>query len=322
MTADPGSPSRPALGLAIAVHNRLALTQACLQSVFACWDTDPFDEIIVVDDRSTDATAAWLADRADRLRVLSNVERSGFGANMNRAAAAASSEFVVLLNNDTVVAPGWSRAMLREALADQAAVVVGNRQLYFDGASINHAGIVFDHLSRPHHLHIGEAPDFLPALASRTFQAVTGACWLVRRQTFLDLGGFDATFRNGYEDIDFCLRAGAAGWRVRYAGDSVIRHHVSASEGRHDHALINEARFLSRWRGKVKADLNAFRARDGLPPFRFRVDELEGSPGGIMRGLRRFRRLRVARGAVDALLRVPGAAAVADLVARRLHRVR
>jgi GT2 family glycosyltransferase len=306
--------------LVIAVYNRLDLTRACLDSVFACWDTDPFDEILIVDDCSTDGTAEWLASLGTRVTVLTNTERSGFGLNMNRAAAVSTAEFLVLLNNDTIVTPNWSRIMLREALADPAIGVVGNRQLHADGASINHAGLVFDHLFRPRHLYFGEAPDFPPALANRPFQAVTGACWLLRRALFLELEGFDPAFRNGWEDVDFCLRARARGWTIWYAGESVIRHHVSASEGRHDHEDENAALFRSRWKGMIEPDMEVVRARDGQPPSRVPIEELGGQPSPLMNGLRRIRRLPLMRQAVDRMLHLPGITALADHVARRLRR--
>ena len=80
---------------------------------------------------------------------------------------------------------------------------------------------------------------------------MTGACVVIRREVFLELGGFDEGFRNGFEDVDLCLRAGSLGYRHFVANRSVIYHHVSASPGRRQHESANVRRYLDRWQGRV-----------------------------------------------------------------------
>jgi len=199
---------------------------------FANADPDISTEIIVVDDCSTDGTEDYLNTIGDRVRVLRNIERGCFGHNMNKAAALARANYLVLLNNDTEVTPFWLRRLLDAARADPTIGVVGNCHLYLGTGHINHAGMVFDERCQPTHLYMDKPADFPPAKISRDFQTLSGACLLVPRKVFVELGGFDPEFRNGFEDVDFCLRARQRGYRVRYVGDSVIYHHVGSSPDR------------------------------------------------------------------------------------------
>ena len=318
ITIDSGLQEAP-ISLLIAVHNRVELTRACLDSVLAHADTDPFAEIVVIDDCSTDGTGCYLGSLGDGFRVLTNETRGHFGQNMNRAAALAGSDYLLLLNNDTVVTAHWSRRMLDAARRDPAIAIVGNRQLHPETGLIVHAGIAFDHRFLPAHLHAGRAETFPPALIGREFQAVTGACWLIRRALFLKLGGFDVEYRNGWEDIDFCLRARAHGFRIWYAAESVIYHHTSASEGRFDHEDRNQARFGGIWRGKITPDLDLLLRGDGVTPPRRPLDEMEGEPSRLFLALRAMRRHRWLDGVFSACLRVPGVLLLVDLCARGLR---
>lgn len=252
----------PDVSLLIPVHNRVELTRACLDSLFTHDDPNIGVEIIVIDDCSTDSTADYLDLMGGRIRVLRNDTRGCFGHNINKAAAVARGHYLVLLNNDTEVTPLWLRRMLDAARADPMIGVVGNRQLYPSTGNINHAGVVFDEQCRPVHLYPDKPADFPPANLSRDFQTLTGACLLVPRAVFSELGGLDPEFRNGHEDTDFCLRARRRGYRVHYVADSVIYHHIGSSPGRYDSEGANERHFAAKWRGKIVSDLHDYVTRD------------------------------------------------------------
>jgi len=253
----------PTVSLLIPVHNRADLTRVCLESLFTHADPEILTEIIIVDDCSTDGTDEYLRSLGNQVRVLRNESRGCFGHNINRAAPVARGEYLLLLNNDTEVTPFWLRRMLDAAQRDLAIGVVGNRQLYPGSGTINHAGMVFNSECRPIHLYPGKPADFWPANVSREFQAVTGSCWLVRRSVFVELGGFDPKFQNGWEDVDFCLRLRERGYKVWYAADSIIYHHVSASPGRFDVETHNERYFADKWRDRIDPDLDDYLTRDG-----------------------------------------------------------
>jgi GT2 family glycosyltransferase/tetratricopeptide (TPR) repeat protein/glycosyltransferase involved in cell wall biosynthesis len=252
----------PKVSVLIPVHNRVELTRACIDSLFAYADPDISTEIIVIDDCSTDGTADYLDSIYDRIRVFRNAERGCFGHNMNKAAALARSNYFVFLNNDTEVTPFWLRRILDAALGDPTIGAVGNCQLYSNTHRINHAGMVFDERCQPVHLYEDKASNFAAARVSRDFQAVTGACLLVPRKVFFELGGFDPEFRNGFEDVDFCLRARQRGYRVRYVGDSVIYHWVGSSPGRFGNEAQNQQYFAAKWAGKIVPDRQDYLVRD------------------------------------------------------------
>ena len=227
----------------IPLFNCLPLTQAMLASLRATLPPGLAHEIILVDDCSTDGTREWLATLPDPpCRVVLNEKNLGYAANNTRGAALARGEFLALLNNDLVLRPGWLEPML-EVFAQKAAVgLVGNVQLDAATHAIDHRGVRFDLLGRPIHVQRRWALG-----SCSRYRAVTAACCLVQTGLFREGGGFDLAFRNGYEDIDFCLRLGRAGYRHYVANRSRVLHHVSASPTRHAREDENLRLFLSRW---------------------------------------------------------------------------
>src|SRR5690606_26297479 len=132
----------PQVSIIIPVHNKFAYTAACLRSLAEHADATPF-EVIVVDDLSTDATAARLA-QISGIRSIRNAENLGFVGSCNAGAAIAQGEFVLFLNNDTLVTADWLGALLR-CFAEQAdAGLVGSRLVYPDGRLQEAGGIVFN----------------------------------------------------------------------------------------------------------------------------------------------------------------------------------
>jgi Flp pilus assembly protein TadD len=168
------------------------------------------------------------------------------------------------LNNDTIPLQGWLNALVADADAHPEAGMVGSKLLFADG-TIQHAGVVFDRQDLlPYHIYRGLAADLPAVNQRREFQVVTGACMLVRRDVFQDLGGFDEEYRNGFEDVDLCLKAGAKGHAVIYQPRSVLYHLESQTAGRKTHDQANISRFLSRWNANWwRGDADRQYHRDG-----------------------------------------------------------
>jgi GT2 family glycosyltransferase len=237
------------LSVIIPLFNNLALTRACVDSLQATLPAGLAHEIILIDDGSTDGTRDWLATLAPPFRVVLNERNLGFAVTNNRAAAPAHGDFLALLNNDLVLLPGWFEPLLRahRSLLGRAGAI-GNVQLDARTGLIDHTGIVINHQGKPVHDRA------LPSALSRFFStvrrvpAVTGACLLIERPLWRQLGGFDEGFINGGEDVDLCFRALSAGRVNAVALTSVIRHHVSSSVGRKRHDEQNSRRLARRWR--------------------------------------------------------------------------
>lgn len=271
----------PTCSIVIPVHGRAALTRRCLDALLAEPDAAGA-EVIVVDDGSPDGTAELLAGYGAAIRVHARATAGGFATACNEGAALARGELLLFLNNDTLGEPGWLAALLADAVAHPAAAAIGAKLLFPDG-SVQHAGVAIGRDGLPRHLYAG-FPAAHPAVSrSRAFQAVTGACLLVRRSAWEQAGGFDAGYRNGLEDTDLCLRLGALGHGVRCCHESVLVHLESPTRGRRGPDIdAGVARFRARWAGRVRPDDLEHFAADGLlrveygdtHPLRLTVDPL------------------------------------------------
>lgn len=237
----------------VPVHNNAALTRQCLDAIFAARPSVS-TEVIVVDDGSTDETRQLIQNYGRGIRLVLRATNAGFATACNEGAAAAVSEFLVFLNNDTVPQPGWLDALVQYARRHPKVAIVVSK-LLFPGGMIQHAGVVICQGWRPRNIYIGFPPDHPGVRRSRKFRAVTAACMLTRRTFFHDLGGFGTPFTNGYEDTDFCLRAGGLGHGVHYCHESVVTRFQSATRGgRGEEEARNAALYMSRWAHRTEQD--------------------------------------------------------------------
>jgi GT2 family glycosyltransferase len=138
---------RPPVTIIIPVHNRLDLTRPCLESVFETDIGAVRFELIVVDDCSTDGAAEYLRSLGPRVRIFTNKTRRCFSQNINLAAPLAHGEYLCLLNNDTLVTPGWLTRLLAAARKDSTLGVIGNRHVTPGSGVLNHAATRFIFIS-------------------------------------------------------------------------------------------------------------------------------------------------------------------------------
>ncbi len=283
-------PPDPKVSIIILCYNRLDCTIACWQGLRNTLPPRIRAEVIFVNNASNDETGGFLRGLEAEARVLWNAENLGFAKGCNQGARAASGEFLLFLNNDTVPLAGWLEPML-DLLADGATGIVGSKLLYPD-RRVQHAGVVVREFrpsnSRlvPHHIYNLDHEEAPWVSRSREFQCVTGACMLLRRDEFLAAGGFDERYLNGYEDIDLCFRFRELGRKVIYCAESVLLHHESASEGRHCHNEKNAALLQERWNGKIQPDerkIYESDGRQGVFEMNFQLAEMESYIGKIER---------------------------------------
>jgi O-antigen biosynthesis protein len=241
------------LSFVIPLYNCLPFTQAMLASLRATLPPGLAHEIIFVDDGSTDGTREWLATLTDPpFRVLLNEKNLGYAAANNRGAALAQGEFIALLNNDLVLTPRWLEPILAvHARLGARAGLVGNVQLNASTGELDHTGVFIDHKGKPQHDRTPSSSFHRFIQNWRTVNLVTGACMVIRRELWSQLGGFDLRYINGCEDVDLCLRAKAAGHANAVAFRSVVLHHISTSAGRNLRNEENCYRLTLRWRDEL-----------------------------------------------------------------------
>jgi len=238
----------------IPLYNCLPLTQAMLASLRETLPPGLDCEIILVDDGSTDGTRAWLKNLSSPCRSILNEKNLGFAGACNRGAATATGDLLFFLNNDLVLLPRWLEPMLAAMDRFPNLGLVGNVQLNAATGAVDHAGIYFTHQGKPaHRTDRPAATRWLGWPQYRAVDALTGACFGLRRAVWQKLGGFDEAFVNGGEDIDLALRASAAGLHHYIALCSVVRHHISSSAGRNLRNEQNTYRLVQRWAEPIAA---------------------------------------------------------------------
>ncbi|WP_353210083.1 glycosyltransferase [Rhodovarius sp.] len=214
--------------------------------------------IMVVDNGTTEPAALRLLRRHAATGAISHIAAPGpfnFARLVNLGALGAKGP-VLLLNNDIeVIEPGWLTEMLA-CLALPGTGVVGARLLYPD-RSLQHAGVMIGLNGACRHWYAGasaEAGGIQGRLRHRqNLSAVTGACMLAAQPCWAALGGFDARhFAVAYNDVDFCLRAGAGGFATVWTPHATLIHHESASRSPDDAP--------GEW-PRHRAELAAFQAR-------------------------------------------------------------
>jgi GT2 family glycosyltransferase len=242
----------PDASIIIPVHGQLGYTLNCLHSLLD-HATRYSVEICVWDDCSPDATAGALA-RINGIRWHRNAQNLGFLRTCNTAAAAARGKFVVLLNNDTRVLPGWLDALLDSFALFPRAGLVGSKLFFPDGALQEAGAIIWrdgsawnygrnDDPNRPHYSH------------ARQVDYVSAASVAIPARLWRELGGFDETFAPAYcEDSDFCLRLRQAGREVWFQPLSRVIHYegrtsgTDISTGVKAYQRLNAGKLFLRWR--------------------------------------------------------------------------
>ena len=269
-------PELPDVTIVMPVFNKLELTKVCVDSLHKVPVAHTF-EILVVDNGSRDGTGPWLAaqEAQGRLRRIRNPQNLGFAQGCNLGARAARGRYILFLNNDMEVLPGWLEPMVTCLDHDPQVGIVGACLIFAD-KTIQHGGVAMVRTTAGAettlegiHQAYRKPLDFPGARRNQTLQVVTGACLLIRSELFAGLGGFDEAYWNGNEDVDLCLRAGEKGWRVVYLGDSLIHHYESQSGAERWARTRDNVELFNRvWRDRARADFD----RVGTDNFRPTAD--------------------------------------------------
>lgn len=218
-------------------------------------------EWIIGDSKSEDGTEGYIKGLKDpRIKFVQRGTTDGsFSSINNELAAFATGEYLLFLNNDTEPQPFWLYEMMSKIHRHPDIGVVGAKLLYNEN-KVQHAGIAFIPQG-PANLGKAVLSSFPKGFADqdRFYQAVTGACMLMRANDFRVAGGFDPIYYFCYEDVDLCLKIRYnLNKKVLYAANARVLHAESVTQKKHKTAgekqQVGIQAFKTRWMSKVKID--------------------------------------------------------------------
>jgi len=256
---------RPMVSIIIPTRDQASSLKKCVYSIFEKTDY-PAYELIVIDNGSYDSEALeFLAELKKRggVRVERIDDAFNYSRLNNRGVELARGSLVALLNNDVeVLHANWLGEMVSRAIQPKVAMV--GARLWYPNGTIQHGGVILGAGGIAGHAHAGLRRDepgyFARAHLAQDVSAVTTACALVKRDVYLQVGGFDENLSVTFNDIDLCLRLREARYRILWTPYAELIHHESASRG-FDNSAPKQVRFLaevdymkSKWGDILKRD--------------------------------------------------------------------
>lgn len=263
----------PTVSIVIPVYNQVHYTYACLLSILENTKNVSY-EVIIADDVSTDATKE-LTRYVENVAICRNQTNQGFLRNCNNAAKAARGKYVMFLNNDTQVTPGWLSALVDLIESDDTIGMVGSKLVYPDGRLQEAGGIIWSDGSGWNYGRL-DNPDKAEYNYVKDVDYISGAAILLSVKLWKQIGGFDDRFAPAYcEDSDLAFEVRKAGYRVVYQPLSKVIHFEGVSNGTDvngtglkRYQVENSKKLKEKWAEEFKkqsvntGNPNPFRARE------------------------------------------------------------
>ncbi len=247
-----GGPARSATGKGVAAVVVNYESGPALARCAAGLLAEGVADLVVVDNGSSDGSVAALRDTAPDAEVVVTGSNLGYGSAANRGVAATDHPAVLVCNSDVVVAPGALVALAAALDAEPRRALVGPLVRTAEGDRYPSARRFPSMVDAAGHATIGmftprnrftrayHQADLQAGSATVDVDWVSGACFLVRRAAFEQVGGFDEAYFMYAEDVDLCWRLGRAGWTVGYAPAAEVTHLQGISTDRHPYRMIVE----------------------------------------------------------------------------------
>lgn len=244
------------VSIVIVSWNTRELLRDCLQSTrAACAAFDRPVEIIVVDNASTDGSAAMVRTEFPDVRVMANASNAGFAVATNQGLRESRGRYLLLLNPDTKATPDFLRALV-SFIEEHPAVGVAGPRLVGENGDVQVSCFLLPTLTRElwrllHldriHAYAVYPPGFWHLKAPQVVEAIQGACMLIRREALSQSGLLDERFFIYTEEIDLCCRLRGLGWQIAWVPDAVVAHRGAASTEQ-----VGARMFVQLYRSKVQ----------------------------------------------------------------------
>ncbi len=245
------------ISIITATLNRKDLVEQMYEGLKAAGTQDY--ELILVDN-GDDGTDAWAREQG--IHVIKPEHPLTFAESNNIAVKEAQGEYLLLLNNDTIPLPGFLDAMMAGFAKGH---IIGAKLLY-PNELVQHAGVGFTNDGYPQHLWRWASREDQAVCHDAFVPAVTFACALIPMEMWRVLGGLNEQYVNGFEDIDFVLRAKELGAQAVYVANAELYHLESQTAGRKDNDKANTQQFKEQWvdTGRVHQVLGVWPIRAGV----------------------------------------------------------
>ena len=257
----------PKVSIVIANKDHVEDLRRCITSVLEKSTHDNF-EIVVVENNSTSKEIfdyyKEIQEKDSRVKVVTYTGEFNYSAVNNLGVKHTTGDYILLLNNDTeVITVNWMEELLMYAQREDVGAVGG--KLYYANKTIQHAGVVIGlgaHRTAGH-THYGQSRENLGYMGrlcyTQNVTAVTGACLLVKKSLYEEVGGLDESFVISLNDVDFCLKLRERGYLNVFTPFAELYHYESISRGLDDKGekaqRYNEEseRFRNKWKTQLEA---------------------------------------------------------------------
>ena len=262
---------KPLVSIVIPVYNQFDYTLRCLESILRTCEGLDY-EVILADDCSTDETRR-ISEKVQGIHVVRNETNLRFLRNCNHAAESARGDYILFLNNDTVVHENWLQSLLSLMEENPKCGMAGSKLIFADGRLQEAGGIVWNDGSAWNYGRLQD-PENSEFNYVKEVDYISGCSIMIRAQLWKQLGGFDERFAPAYcEDSDLAFQVRAAGYQVLYQPLSVVTHYEGVSNGtdvasgQKQYQIVNKKKLFEKWKNVLqkehfKEGENVFRARE------------------------------------------------------------
>lgn len=206
---------------------------------------EPDSELIIIDNKSIDQTLSFLERYRLHIKLIKNGANFGFSIANNQGSRIASGEYLVFLNNDTMVEKGFTGKLLLNFNNPKVGGVGCKIVDMNPPFGVQHGGTIMREDGYP--LLVGH-PDINHESVNKKkyYPFVTSACFMIKKTLYDEIGGYSESYRTSWEDSEICLRIYEKGYKVLYDPEVVVRHWLHGSPGRMDNEEFNVAMYQMR----------------------------------------------------------------------------